>query len=48
VLFLNESGGKAARADGSAYRVDDQCTGLIAAANPALWDELAGRMGELG
>ncbi len=48
VLFLNEAGGKAARLDGSTYRVDDQRKGLIAAANPALWDELAGRMRELG
>jgi fructose-1,6-bisphosphatase/inositol monophosphatase family enzyme len=48
VLFLNESGGKAARLDGAPYRVDDQRKGMIAAANPALWDELAGRMAELG
>ncbi len=48
VLFLNEAGGKAARINGSAYRVDDQRKGLIAAASPALWDELAGRMAELG
>lgn len=44
VLFLNEAGGKAARLDGSSYRVDDQRKGLIAAASPALWDELAGQM----
>ncbi len=44
VLFLNEAGGKAAREDGSAYRVDDARTGLLAAANPRLWDELAARM----
>ena len=48
VLFLNEAGGKAARVDGAPYRVDDQRSGLIAAASPALWDELAGRMAELG
>ncbi len=48
VLFVNESGGKVARADGSPYRVDDRRKGLIAAASPALWDELAGRMAELG
>ena len=47
VLFLNEAGGKAARPDGSAYRVDDGRLGLIGAASPALWDELAGRMDAL-
>lgn len=47
VLFLNEAGGKAAREDGSAYRVDDRRKGMIAAASPALWDELAGRMAGL-
>lgn len=47
VLCLNEAGGKAARLDGSAYRVDDQRKGLIAAANAELWDELAGRMQEI-
>jgi fructose-1,6-bisphosphatase/inositol monophosphatase family enzyme len=44
VLFLNEAGGKAARNDGSPYRVDDNRTGLLGAASPALWDELAERM----
>jgi fructose-1,6-bisphosphatase/inositol monophosphatase family enzyme len=44
VLFLNEAGGKAARADGSPYRVDEDRTGLIGAASPALWDELAAKM----
>ena len=44
VLFLNEAGGKAARKDGSPYRVDEDRKGMIAAANPALWDELAARM----
>lgn len=41
VLFLGEAGGKAAREDGSPYRVDDQRRGMIAAASPALWDDLA-------
>ena len=41
-LWLNEAGGKAARPDGSPYRVDEVGrTGLLGAANPALWDELA-------
>ncbi|HZV08706.1 MAG TPA: inositol monophosphatase family protein, partial [Novosphingobium sp.] len=47
VLFLNEAGGKAARFDGSAYRVDDARKGLIGAASPALWEALATRMAEL-
>jgi len=48
VLFLNEAGGKAARPDGSPYRVDEhQRTGLLGAASPALWDQLAARMAAL-
>ena len=44
-LFLNEAGGKAARPDGSTYRVDDRRTGLIGAASPRLWDEAAAIFG---
>lgn len=45
VLFLNEAGGKAARLDGSAYRPDEHDRpGLIGAASPRLWDELAARL----
>ena len=41
-LWLNEAGGKAARPDGSPYRVDEVGrTGMLAAASPKLWDELA-------
>ena len=41
-LWLNEAGGKAARPDGSPYRVDEAGrTGLLGAASPVLWDELA-------
>lgn len=41
-LWLNEAGGKAARPDGSLYRVDEiNRTGLLGAASPALWDQLA-------
>lgn len=47
VLFVNEAGGKAARLDGSPYRVDEDRTGLIGAASPALWDELAARLAKL-
>lgn len=47
VLFVNEAGGKAARPDGSPYRVDDGKSGLIGASTPALWEDLAGRLAEL-
>lgn len=48
VLFVNEAGGKATRPDGSPYRVDRHLEpGLIAAASPALWDDLAARMAGL-
>ena len=42
VLWLNEAGGRAARPDGSPYRVDQHTrAGLLGAASPALWDQLA-------
>ncbi len=42
VLWLNEAGGKAARPDGSPYRVNEwDRPGLLGAASSALWDELA-------
>ena len=48
VLWLNEAGGKAARFDGSPYRVDEWARkGLIGAASPALWDDLALRLSVL-
>ncbi len=48
VLFVNEAGGRAARPDGRYYRVDEaDLPGLIAAASPSLWDELAERLGRL-
>lgn len=48
VLWLNEAGGRAARPDGSPYRVDDlEGTGLLGAASPTLWDELAERYGRM-
>jgi len=48
VLFVNEAGGKAARPDGSAYRVDEWARpGLIGASSPRLWDELAERVAGL-
>lgn len=44
-LWLNEAGGKVARPDGSPYRVDEwERKGLIGAASPQLWDELAAQM----
>ncbi|MFC4295350.1 inositol monophosphatase family protein [Novosphingobium tardum] len=47
VLFVNEAGGRAARPDGSDYRVDDDRRGLIGASTPALWDEMAARLAAL-
>lgn len=48
VLFLNEAGGKAARPDGRPYRVDEaHLPGLIGAASPALFDQLAERLSQL-
>lgn len=48
VLLLNEAGGKAARADGRPFRVDEhRLPGLIGASTPALWEELAERMAGL-
>ncbi len=45
VLWLNEAGGKAARLDGSAYRVDQHdAPGLIGASSPAIWDEFVARV----
>ncbi|MFL0356831.1 inositol monophosphatase family protein [Erythrobacter sp. GH1-10] len=45
VLWLNEAGGKAARLDGSDYRVDEQGKpGLVGASSPAIWDEFIGRV----
>lgn len=44
VLFVNEAGGRAARPDGRAYRVDQPGeTTLIAASTPALFDALVAR-----
>lgn len=49
VLWLNEAGGKAARLDGSEYRVDEygkpgDFKGLVGASSPAIWDEFVGRV----
>ena len=47
-LWLNEAGGKCARPDGSPYRVSEwRRPGLLGAANPALWDEMAERLAAL-
>ncbi|MDN3645603.1 inositol monophosphatase family protein [Pontixanthobacter aestiaquae] len=47
-LWLNETGGKVARNDGSDYRVDEwDRPGLIGAASPSLWKELAARVTKL-
>ncbi len=48
VLWLNEAGGKAARLDGSAYRVDEwDRKGLVGAATPQLWDAMVERLNAL-
>lgn len=45
VLWLNEAGGKAARLDGSEYRVDQHgMPGLVGASSPAIWDEFVARV----
>lgn len=49
VLWLNEAGGKAARLDGSEYRVDQHgesgdFKGLLGASSPAIWDEFVARV----
>jgi fructose-1,6-bisphosphatase/inositol monophosphatase family enzyme len=44
-LCLSEAGGVVTRFDGSPYRVDDDRTGLIAAATPALWQLAIDRLG---
>ena len=48
VLLLNEAGGKASRPDGRPFRVDEHLLpGLLGAASPALWDDLAERVARL-
>lgn len=48
VLWLNEAGGRAARPDGSPYRVDEwDRKGLIGASSPALWDRMAEKLATL-
>lgn len=45
VLWLNEAGGKAARLDGSEYRVDQHdAPGLVGASCPAIWDAFVTRV----
>ena len=45
VLWLNEAGGKAARLDGSAYRVDQHdAPGLVGASCQVLWDDFVSRV----
>lgn len=49
VLFVNEAGGKAARPDGSAYRVTDHArAGLIGAADARVWEGMAVRLAAIG
>ena len=45
VLWLNEAGGKAARVDGTPYRVDEKDRpGLIGASSPQIWEEFVVRI----
>ncbi|SFG30712.1 fructose-1,6-bisphosphatase [Novosphingobium sp. CF614] len=47
-LFLNEAGGRCARPDGSAYRVDEfERPGIIGASSKRLFDDLARRLAAL-
>ena len=47
-LWLNEAGGRVARLDGRPYLVSEwDQPGLVGAASPALWDELAARLAAL-
>lgn len=47
-LWLNEAGGRAARADGTPYRVDQpERSGLIGAASPLVFEEMAQRLAAL-
>ncbi len=44
-LWLNEAGGKAARLDGSDYRVDQaDVEGMVGASSPAIWDAFVERL----
>jgi fructose-1,6-bisphosphatase/inositol monophosphatase family enzyme len=47
-LFLNEAGGRCARQDGSPYRVDSGLKGLIAATDPATWDQFVRLLDDAG
>ncbi len=47
-LFLNEAGGRAARPDGTPYRVDDRRKGMIAAASAELFECFAERLSRSG
>ena len=44
-LWLNEAGGRAARWDGTSYRVDEpERSGLIGASTPAVFEDMAQRL----
>jgi fructose-1,6-bisphosphatase/inositol monophosphatase family enzyme len=47
-LFLNEAGGISARPDGSVYLVNSPRKGMISAASPALFEQLAERLASAG
>jgi fructose-1,6-bisphosphatase/inositol monophosphatase family enzyme len=47
-LWLHETGGVAARPDGTPYRLDDGRKGLIAATGPQIFEEFADRLARSG
>jgi fructose-1,6-bisphosphatase/inositol monophosphatase family enzyme len=46
-LLIEEAGGRVARLDGSPYRIDEDRKGLLAAIDPALWEDVADLLMEL-
>lgn len=46
-LLIEEAGGRVARLDGSAYRLDDDRVGLLAARSPSSWEQAAALLADL-
>lgn len=47
-LFLNEAGGRCAHQDGSAYRIDSERKGMVAATDPASWERFVALLDRAG